>query len=117
MGVFLYIHIFFSFSRILGKFSGYGVGFGLSSYRHAFGFLFFFSPPARSENILLGHSKGERASEHSLVLAIYTHAPQAFIDFWAGAFLAVFWLYSRSREETGMGEKFSTCTAKVYVTN
>lgn len=79
--------------------------------------LFFsFSSPARSENILLGHSNGERASEHSLILAIYTRTAGVYW-FLGGGFLAIFWLYSRSREEMGMGEKFSTCTAKVYATN
>lgn len=68
--------------------------------------LFFsFSSLARSENILLGHSNGERASEHSLILAIYTRTAGVY---WllGGGFLAIFWLYSRSREEMGMGEKF-----------
>lgn len=59
-----------------------------------FSFLFplLFSSPVRCENILFRHSThGERASEHSLGLAIYTHATQAFwfcffffFGFWAG---------------------------------
>lgn len=67
--------------------------------------LFFsFSSPARSENILLGHSNGERASEHSLILAIYTRTAGVYWllggGFWpsSGSILALGkkWGWARS---------------------
>lgn len=117
MGFFLHIHIFFFFFRAFWvSFQDPVLDSDFDRIVTLLDLFSSFSSPARSENILLGHSNDERASEHSLILAIYTRTAGVYW-FLGGGFLAIFWLYSRSREEMGMGEKFSTFTAKVYAAN